>query len=102
MSVCKDFEGKHTLKWQGGNDIKEGSPDPSGNGQHTKELPDRGFQNTYTELRQGSKKAAMVVRNSMAYPQTLQKKTLVARAVMAAPLPESPVEAQLQEGGNEP
>ena len=32
-------------------------------------------QNTYTELRQGSKKAVMVVRNSMAYPQTLQKKT---------------------------
>ena len=31
-------------------------------------------QNTYTELRQGSKKALMVIRNSMAYPQTLQKK----------------------------
>ena len=29
-------------------------------------------QNTYTELRQGSKKAVMVVRNSMASPQTLQ------------------------------
>ena len=28
-------------------------------------------QNTYTELRQGSKKAVMVVRNSMAYLQTL-------------------------------
>ena len=28
-------------------------------------------QNTYTELRQGSKKAVMVVRNSMAYSQTL-------------------------------
>ena len=26
------------------------------------------IQNTYTELRQGSKKAVMVVRNSMAYP----------------------------------
>ena len=38
-------------------------------------------QNTCTELRQGSKKAVMVVRNSMAYPQTLQKKTAVARAV---------------------
>ena len=38
----------------------------------------------------------------MAYPQTLQKKTPVARAVMVTPLPESPVEAQLQEGGNEP
>ena len=28
-------------------------------------------QNTYTELRQGSKKAVIVVRNIMAYPQTL-------------------------------
>ena len=33
------------------------------------------IQNTYMELRQGSKKAVMVVRNSMAYPQTLHKKT---------------------------
>ena len=32
-------------------------------------------QNTYTELRQGSKKAIMVVRNNTAYSQTLQKKT---------------------------
>ena len=29
------------------------------------------MQNMYTELRQGSKKAVMVVRNSMAYLQTL-------------------------------
>ena len=29
------------------------------------------IQNMYTELRQGSKKAVMVVNNSMAYPQTL-------------------------------
>ena len=29
------------------------------------------IQNMYTELRQGSKKAVIVVRNSMAYPQTL-------------------------------
>ena len=36
-------------------------------------------QNMYTELRQGSKNAVMVVRNSTAYPQTLQKKTPVAR-----------------------
>ena len=41
----------------------------------------------------------MVVRNSMTYPQTLQKKTLVARAVAATPVPEPPMEAQLQEGG---
>ena len=51
------------------------------------------IQNMYTELRQGSKKAVMVVRNSMAYLQTP-----VVRAVMATPLPESPVKAQLQEG----
>ena len=28
-------------------------------------------ENTFSELRQGSKKAVVVVRNSMAYPQTL-------------------------------
>ena len=44
----------------------------------------------------------MVVRNSKAYPQTLQKKTLVARAVAALPVPKPPMEAQLQEGGDEP
>ena len=31
-------------------------------------------RNMYTELRQGSKKAVVMVRNSIAYPQTLQKK----------------------------
>ena len=56
------------------------------------------IQNMYTELRQGSKKAVVVVRNSMAYPQTLQKKTLVARALMALLVPKPPMEAQLQEG----
>ena len=55
-------------------------------------------QNTYTELRQGSKKAVVVVRNSMAYLQTLQKKILVARAVAVHLVPEPPREAQLQEG----
>ena len=59
-------------------------------------------QNTYTELRQGNKKAAVVVRNSMAYPQILWKKTLMSRAVMVTPLPKSPVEAQLQEGRMSP
>ena len=44
----------------------------------------------------------MVVRNSMAYSQTLQKKTPVARAVAALPLPEPPEEVKLQEGGDEP
>ena len=59
-------------------------------------------QNTYTELRQGSKKAVMVVRNNTAYSQTLWKKTLVARAVAALPVPEPPEEVQLLEGADEP
>ena len=58
-------------------------------------------QNTYTELRQGSKKAVKVVRNNTAYSQTLQKKTLVARAVAALPVPEPPEEVQLLEGADE-
>ena len=40
-------------------------------------------QNMYMELRQGSKNAVVVVRNSTAYPQTICKKTLVARAIVA-------------------
>ena len=59
-------------------------------------------QNMYTELRQGSKKAVVVVRNSMAYPQILQKKTVVARAVVALPVPKPLKEAQLQEESDKP
>ena len=59
-------------------------------------------QNTYPELRQGSKKAIMVVRNSMAYSQTLWKRTPVARAVVVLPVPKPPEEVQLQEGVDEP
>ena len=55
-------------------------------------------QNTYMELRQGSKKAIVVVRNNMAYSQTVGKKTLVARAVAVLPVPKPPMEVQLQEG----
>ena len=55
-------------------------------------------QNTYTELRQGSKKAVLVVRNSTAYSQTPQKKTPVARAVVVLLVPKPPMEVQLQEG----
>ena len=44
----------------------------------------------------------MVVRNSMAYSQTLQKKTPVARAVAALSVPEPPKEVQLQERGDGP
>ena len=59
-------------------------------------------QNTYTELRQGSKKTVMVVRNNMAYLQTLWKKTPVARTVVALPGPKPSKEVQLQEGGHKP
>ena len=55
-------------------------------------------QNTYTELRKGSKKAVMVVRNNTAYLQTLQKKTQVARAVPALPVLKPPEGEQLPEG----
>ena len=59
-------------------------------------------QNTYTELRQCSKNAVVVVRNSMAYLQTLCKKTPVARAVVANPVPGPLMEFQLQEGEQAP
>ena len=58
-------------------------------------------QNTYTKLRQGSKKAVIVVRNNTAYSQTLRKKTPVARAVAALPVPKPPEEVQLLEGADE-
>ena len=48
------------------------------------------IQNTYTKLRKGSKKAVLVVQNNTAYPQTLWKKTLIARTVAASPVPEPP------------
>ena len=55
-------------------------------------------QNTYAELRKGSKKAVMV-RNNTAYLQTLGKKTPVARVVAALPVPEPPEGEQLLGGG---
>ena len=55
------------------------------------------IQNTYTELRKGSKKTVMVVQNNTAYPQTLQKKTPMARAVVASPVPEPPEGEKLEE-----
>ena len=53
-------------------------------------------QNTYTELRKGSKKAVVVVWNNTAYPQTLQKKTPVARTMAVQPVPETPKPGSLQ------
>ena len=47
-------------------------------------------RNTYTELRKGSKKAVVVVQKNTAYPQTLQKKTPVARAAAASQVPGPP------------
>ena len=47
-------------------------------------------QNMYTELRKGSKKAVVVMQNHTAYPQTLQKKMPVARAVPVQLLTKTP------------
>ena len=58
------------------------------------------MHNVYTELRKGSKNVVVVVKNSMAYPQTL-KETLVARAVTATMVPELPAETGLLEGLDE-
>ena len=44
-------------------------------------LPGLTVQNTYTELRKGSKKAVVVVQNHTTFPQTLWKKMPVARAI---------------------
>ena len=46
-------------------------------------------QNAYTKMRKGSRSVIVVVRNSTAYPQTLRKKTPVARAVEVARVPGS-------------
>ena len=48
------------------------------------------MQNTYTELRKGSKKVVVVVWNHTAYPQTLWKRTPVARVMPIQLLPETP------------
>ena len=54
-------------------------------------LPGLTVQNMYTELRKGSKKAVVVmVQNNTAYPQTLRKKTPMARAISVLPVPEPP------------
>ena len=58
------------------------------------------IQNTYTELRKCSKKAVVVVQNSTAYPQILQK-VLMARAVVASPVSEPPKGEKLEEKAGE-
>ena len=57
-------------------------------------------KNTYTKLRKGSKEAVVVVQNNTAYPQTLWKKTPVARVVAALPVPGPPKGEWLQEGAD--
>ena len=54
-------------------------------------------QNTYSELQGSSKNVTVVVRNSTAYPQTLRKKTPVARAVAVTQIPELPMQISLME-----
>ena len=49
------------------------------------------IQNAYTGLCSGSKNVAVVVRNSMAYPLTLRKKTPVVRVVVATWVPKPPM-----------
>ena len=46
------------------------------------------IQNAYIEMCNGSKSVAIVVRNGMAYPQTLNKKIWVARVVATNCMPE--------------
>ena len=60
------------------------------------------IQNAYTELRKGSKNAVVVVKNSTAYPQSLQKKTPVARAVAVTAVPEPLMETRLRKGEDGP
>ena len=48
------------------------------------------MQNMYTELRKGSKKVVVVVWYNTTYPQTLCKKTPMARVVSVLPVPEPP------------
>ena len=59
-------------------------------------LPGLAVQNTYTELRKGSKKAVVVVQNNTAYPQTLKKETSMARAISVLPVPKPPKPESLQ------
>ena len=57
------------------------------------------IQNAYTELWKGSKYIVIVVRNSTAYPQTLQKKAPLARVVAVIVVPEIPLKIRMQGGG---
>ena len=58
-------------------------------------------QNVYMKLCSSSKNVIVMVRKSMAYPQTLRKKTPVARAVAVTQIPELPVQSGLTEASEE-
>ena len=60
------------------------------------------IQNLYSELWKGSKYIVVVVRKSMAYPQMLQKKALVARAVAATTVLETTLGIRMPEGEGGP
>ena len=60
------------------------------------------IQNVYNELWKSSKYAVMLVSNSTAYPQMLQKKALVARAVAVTAVPETPPEIRVHKGEDGP
>ena len=60
------------------------------------------IQNAYTEFQKGSKYVVIVVSNSMAYPQMIQKKALVARAMAVTAVPQIPPEIRMQEGEDGP
>ena len=49
------------------------------------------IQNAYTEMHDGSKNVAIILRNSMVYPQALRKKIPVARVIAATQVPEPPM-----------
>ena len=58
-------------------------------------------QNTYTELHDGSKNVIVVMRNSMAYLQTLKKKTPAVRAVVVTQVPEPNMQTGIMEAVGE-
>ena len=60
------------------------------------------IKNTYIELRKGNKKAVVVVHKNSAYPQTLWKKTPVARVAVASPVLEFPKSKGSQKGIGKP
>ena len=59
------------------------------------------IQNTYIEMCDGSKNVAIVVGNSMVYPQTLKKKIPVVRVVAANWVPEPQVQPGMIDALNE-